>query len=249
MKVAAISDVHVKVPGDEADKLLMSFFRHPEVQSSDYILLLGDIYDLMVGPHQEYLKLFKHHFEAMDELIKKGKKLFFFEGNHDVHLEKLFRDIWKNNSIIISQEPIIENIDGKKYYLSHGDEHEIDNHSYHRYIKFIRSKPLKFVADHVMPYAVLNFFGERASKISRKKGSKRFDAEGVRKRFRHGVCETTEGQFDFVLGGHSHVKDEYIIPGSTSVYLNNGYALQSKSFILIFNHVPMFVSLSPAKVD
>lgn len=244
MKIAAISDVHVKWPGDEADKLLCAFFKHPDVQSADYVLLLGDIYDLMCGPHEEYLKLYKHHFDFLNELLEKGKKVYFFEGNHDVHLEKLFRDVWKNQKIIITQDPVNELIDGKTYYFSHGDEHEVDNHSYHRYIRFIRSKPLKFVADHLMPYSVLNFFGERASKMSRKKGSKRFDAEGVRTRFRNGVSETTKGKFDFVLGGHSHVKDSYTIPGSSSVYLNNGYALQSKTFILIDNHNISFPSLS-----
>lgn len=243
MKISAISDVHVKFPGDEADKLLASFFHNPEVQNSDYIVLLGDIFDLMVGPHKAYYQLFKHHFEAMDELFKKGKKIFFIEGNHDVHLEKLFRDVWKNKDIVITQKPIVENINGKKYYFSHGDEHEIENHAYHRYIKFIRTKPLKFVADYIMPYAVLNFIGTRASKVSRKVGMKTFDADGVRKTFRHGVAETTKGEFDFVLGGHSHVKDEYVIPGTTSVYLNNGYALRSKTFILIDNHKVSFPSL------
>ena len=244
MKIAAISDVHVKAPNDEADKLLTAFLNHPEVSSSDYILLLGDIFDLMVGPHEAYLKLYPHLFGRIDQLVKSGKKVMFFEGNHDVHLERLFKKIWKNNEVLITQDPKVESIDGKKYYFSHGDEHEIDNHSYHRYMRFIRSRPLKFVADFVMPYAVLNFFGERASKISRKKGSKKFDAEGVRTRFRHGVSVTTKGEFDFVLGGHSHVKDQFVIPGSHSVYLNNGYALNSKTFILIDNHNPAFVSLT-----
>lgn len=244
MKIAAISDVHVKSPGDEADKLLLSFLSHPEVQDSDYVLLLGDIYDLMCGPHEEYLTLYSHHFQALSDLMAKGKKVFFFEGNHDVHLERLFRKKWKNDSIVITQNPVVEVIDGKKYYFSHGDEHEVDNLSYHRYIRFIRSKPLKFVADFIMPYAVLNFFGERASKMSRKKGSRKFDAEGVRARFRAGVEQTTRGEYDFVLGGHSHVKDEFLISSSTSLYLNNGYALQSKTFILINNHRPQFVSLS-----
>jgi UDP-2,3-diacylglucosamine hydrolase len=243
MKIAAISDVHVKSPNDEADKLLSSFFLHPEVQSSDYILLLGDIFDLMCGPHEEYLLLYKHHFDAMTELQKKGKKVFFFEGNHDLHLEKLFKKIWKNQEVIVSQLPIFCEIAGKSYYFSHGDEHEIDNISYHRYINIIRSRPLKFIADYIMPFKVLNFFGERASKMSRKKGSKRFDAEGVRRRFRLGVSETTQGKFDFVLGGHSHVKDEYIIPGSQSLYLNNGYALNSRTFIMVDNHKANFLPL------
>lgn len=244
MKIAAISDVHVKTPSDEADQLLQSFLNHPEVQTADYVLLLGDIYDLMVGPHEAYLKKFSIHFQKIEELISQGKKVYFFEGNHDVHLERLFKKKLNNNQIVITQNPIIETIDGKTYYFSHGDEHEVDNHSYHRYIRFIRSRPLKFVADFIMPYSVIHFLGERASKISRKKGSRKFDAEAVREKFRSGVKTVTEGKYDFVLGGHSHVKDDYLIPDSNSRYLNNGYALKSQSFILIENHLPRFVSLS-----
>jgi UDP-2,3-diacylglucosamine hydrolase len=243
MKISAISDVHVKRPNDEADKLLSVFLSHPDVKSSDYVLFLGDIFDLVVGPHDEYLSMYPHIFGRLDELQKAGKKVMFFEGNHDVHLEKLFKKMWKHDEVLITQQPEIEMIEGKRYYFSHGDEHEIDNHSYHRYMKLIRSKPLKFVADHIMPYSLLNFLGERASKISRKKGSKKFDAEGVRAKFRHGVAVNTKGEFDFVLGGHSHVKDQFEIPGSHSLYLNNGYALQSKTFLLIDNHKPGFIPL------
>jgi UDP-2,3-diacylglucosamine hydrolase len=244
MKIAAISDVHVKFPHDEADKLLVSFFNHPDVQSSDYILLLGDIFDLICGPHDEYLRDFSHLFTLMSDLQKKGKKVYFFEGNHDVHLEKLFKKIWHHDEVLITQNPVIEDIDGKKYYFSHGDEYAVEDLSYHRYMKFIRSKPLKFFAEYIMPYAVLNYIGIRASKISRKKGSKFFDAEGVKNKFRNGMIQITEGKYDFVLGGHSHVQDEYKIPDSPTVYLNNGYALKSKTFILIENHVPRFVPLS-----
>jgi UDP-2,3-diacylglucosamine hydrolase len=243
MKVTAISDVHVKAPSDEADRLLLSFLQHPEVISSDYVLLLGDIFDLMCGPHEKYIRMYEHIFLAMDELQKKGKKIFFFEGNHDIHLEKLFKKVWKKNEVVVCQSPVIQEIDGKLYYFSHGDEHEVDNLSYQRYIHFIRTKPMKFVADFIMPFSVLNFLGERASKISRKKGAKFFDVEKVRNRFRTGVLTTTKGSYDFVLGGHSHVKDQYSLPGSSSLYLNNGYALKSRTFLLIDNHCPRFIPL------
>lgn len=244
MKIAAISDVHIKSAHDEADNLLTAFLNHPEVQKSDYILLLGDIFDLMCGPHEEYLSAYSHLFNLLTDLQKSGKKIYFFEGNHDVHLEKLFKKLWPNDEVKVTQTPIIEEIDGRQYYFSHGDEHEVDNLSYHRYIRFIRSKPLKFVAEYIIPYAVLNFFGERASKISRKKGSRTFNVEQVRKRFRDGVAVTTHGLYDFVLGGHSHVQDEYVIPESKSIYLNNGYALKTRTFILIDDHKSKFIPLS-----
>jgi UDP-2,3-diacylglucosamine hydrolase len=244
MKISAISDVHIKSPGDQADQLIINFLNHPQVKDSDYIVLLGDIFDLMCGPHEEYLKIYSHIFKILKDYLDSGKKVYFFEGNHDVHLEKLFKDIWKNNKIVITQNPVVLELAEKKYYFSHGDEHEVENENYHRYMRFIRSKPLKFFAERILPFGVLNYFGTRASRLSRKKGSKFFDAEKVRLTFREGVTKTTKGKFDFVLGGHSHVKDSYLIPGTQSLYLNNGYALQSKTFIFIHNNHAEFVSLS-----
>jgi UDP-2,3-diacylglucosamine hydrolase len=242
-KIVAISDIHIKRPSDEGDLLLSEFFSHPLVTSSDFIILLGDIFDLMCGPHEEYLHMYHHHFQKISEFQKSGKKIYFFEGNHDVHLEKLFHKIWKNKEVTLSQIPIVESIEGKKYRFSHGDEYDLDNHSYHKYISFIRSTPLKFFANYGMPYWLLTFLGEKASKISRKKGSRSFDINIVRTKFRHGVIEKTKGEFDFVLGGHSHVRDQFNLPGTSSIYINNGYALHTKSFIFIEDHVSKFISL------
>ncbi len=243
MKVAAISDVHVKTPHDDADHLLGHFLTHPTVINSDYILLLGDIFDLMCGPHPEYLEKFDHLFVLMDLLVKKGKKIFFFEGNHDVHLDKLFKKRWPLGEVVLSQVPVIEEIDGKSYYFSHGDEHEVKNLSYQRYKKLILSAPLRFVANHVMPYSLLNFLGERASKMSRKRGSKIYNEDLIKDAFREGVTETTSGKYNFILGGHSHVKDLYLL-NDHSTYVNNGYALKTKTFIFIDNHHISFPSLS-----
>lgn len=242
MKLAAISDVHVKVPHDDADRLLCQFLSNPEVQAADYVLLLGDIFDLMCGPHNAYLSSFNHIFNLLDGLSKSGKKVYFFEGNHDVHLEKLFNKRWPKGEVTLSQHQIIEAIDGKTYYFSHGDEHEVNNLSYQKYKNLILSPPLRFVANYVMPYRVLNFFGERASKMSRKRGSKSYDETLIKKTFREGVTQTTNGKYDFVLGGHSHVKDHYAI-NERSTYLNNGYALKTRSFILIKDHTVSFPAL------
>ncbi|MES2528451.1 MAG: hypothetical protein V4598_15315 [Bdellovibrionota bacterium] len=244
MKISAISDVHVKAPGDPADILLNKFLDHPEVRSSQHVLLLGDIFDLMTGQHNQYLRDYGHLFRKMDELVKSGVQVHFFEGNHDVNLQKLFKKFWPKEEVTSQLLPEIQEWDGKTYYFSHGDEHEIHNQSYQRYKKFINSKPLQFIANYIMPYSVLKFVGERASVRSRKKGSKMFNEDSVREKFREGVSQVTGGKYNFVLGGHSHVKDEFTMEGGQSTYLNNGYALRSKTFILIHNHVPSFIPLT-----
>lgn len=244
MKISAISDVHVKAPGDPADILLNKFLDHPEVRSSQHVLLLGDIFDLMTGQHEEYLRDYGHIFRKMDDLVKSGIQVHFFEGNHDVNLQKLFRKFWPGQEVTSELMPEIQEWDGKTYYFSHGDEHEIHNQSYQRYKRFINSCPLQFVANYLMPYALLKFVGERASVRSRKKGSKQFNEESVREKFREGVSKVTGGKYNFVLGGHSHVKDEFVLLGGNSLYLNNGYALRSKTFILINQHKHSFVPLT-----
>ena len=243
MKIAAISDVHVKTPYDDADHLLCHFLTNPIVTSSDYVLLLGDIFDLMCGPHKEYLEKFGHIFDLIDQLLIQGKKVFFFEGNHDVHLAKLFKLRWPNDELKLSQFPLVETIDAKTYYFSHGDEHEVENLSYQRYKSFIISPPLKFVANYMMPYGVLNYFGESASRKSKKRGSKSYNEDLVKQSFREGVTKKTSGKYNFILGGHSHVKDIFPI-NENSTYINNGYALKSKTFLFIDNHQISFPDLA-----
>ncbi len=243
MKISAISDVHVKAPGDPADILLNKFLDHPEVRSSQHVLLLGDIFDLMTGQHEEYLRDYGHLFRKMDDLVKSGVRVHFFEGNHDVNLQKLFKKFWPKEEVTSQLLPEIQEWDGKTYYFSHGDEHEIHNQSYQRYKRFINSRPLQFVANYLMPYSVLKFVGERASVRSRKKGSRLFNEDSVREKFREGVSQVTGGKFNFVLGGHSHVKDEFVMEGGQSIYLNNGYALRSKTFVCINEHQHSFLPL------
>jgi UDP-2,3-diacylglucosamine hydrolase len=240
MKISAISDVHVKTPGDEADKLLCSFLDHPLVRSSDYVLLLGDIFDLMCGPHPQYLERFPHIFERLAAQRTRGNVLYF-EGNHDLHLESLFRHVWGKADVPVHQSAVVLELNGKSYYVSHGDEHEPDNLPYQRYKRFILSPPLRFVANHIMPYTVLHALGERASRRSRKAGARTFDAEAVRQRFRSGVELVTGGKYDYVIGGHSHVQDVY--PFKDSVYVNNGYALRTRTFIFADESGPRFEAL------
>ena len=69
--------------------------------------------------------------------------------------------------------------------------------------------------------------------------NKRCDSNMKRK----GVTQTTKGEYNFVLGGHSHVKDVYTI-NDKSTYINNGYAIKSKTFLYINDHEISFPPLT-----
>ena len=227
--------------GDNAEALLLKFLQHPLVQQADYVALLGDIFDLMCGPHAIYLKQFERIFCALDQLIASGAKVIYIEGNHDLHLEKLFQKKWQEGQVQVSQGHITLNEGPTRYYLSHGDDHEVDNPSYQNYKKIIFSAPLRLVANFLLPYKLLEYVGRKASEKSRKQGSKKFDEDLVRNRFRQGV-EMNNPAADIIIGGHSHVRDEYQLR-SGATYLNNGYALRERVFIFIDGTNYQFVSL------
>ena len=52
-----------------------------------------------------------------------------------------------------------------------------------------------------------------------------------------------QSEVDIIVAGHSHVKDLYVDPDGKFLYVNNGYALESKSFILIESTNVRFVDL------
>ena len=69
MKIVSISDLHIKSQEDEASKILMRFFRHHHTVSADAVFLLGDIFDLMVGPHATYEEQFSEFFSECEKII------------------------------------------------------------------------------------------------------------------------------------------------------------------------------------
>ena len=100
MKMAIISDVHAKKSNLESYNFLLSFMKDKRVLDSESIFFLGDIFDLMVGNHIEYIDQYSDFFNALASLLKKKKKVFFFEGNHDFHLRRLF------DFFLVSKYPI-----------------------------------------------------------------------------------------------------------------------------------------------
>jgi UDP-2,3-diacylglucosamine hydrolase len=244
MKFSIISDVHVKEPGDQAEQLLMSFLRNADVASSDGIFLIGDIFDLMIGPHSQYFKRFENFFNEIKTLLNNKKNIYYVEGNHDFHLSNMYASFFKVNHHLdsslfkIANHFLVED-GGKKIHLSHGDDVEIDNLNYKIYKKIVTSRPMTFYANNLMPYFLIKSVGEASSSASRKKNNKRYskdaDLEPVKEKFRKSAEAFYEkNKFDIIVCGHSHVKDHYVSP-SHFEYVNNGYAQHTKTYISILD--------------
>lgn len=252
MKFSAISDIHVKNSGDQAEVILLAFLRNADVQSSDVIFLLGDIFDLMIGPHSQYFSRFQNYFNELRSLLLKGKRICYVEGNHDFHIRNLYTNFFSIHkdldSSLFSMAPFFEFSDGQeKMYFCHGDDMELNNRNYKIYKAIVKSSPLTYYANNLMPHFLIKRIGEYSAEKSRKRNSARYSTESdfipVRDNFRKSAEELFKtNSAQVIVCGHSHVKDYYVSANGFK-YVNNGYAQHSKTYISINNGNISFKSL------
>lgn len=226
--LAFVSDVHIRRTGDENSKLFLKFLQHPVTQKAEKIFLLGDIFDLMVGEKNEYLKAFSTEFSEIKKLAESGKEIIFVEGNHDFHLKKLLEKYFKGNKFRHYDRPFIEEYDGTKILVCHGDEIELENPSYQKYRSFIKSGLIKFLANNVAPYIFIKSVGENASQTSRKY-SANYENDLVREKFKRSAKQACD-QYGVqkTIFGHSHLLE--IIQSDSFTYINNGFFPKTQKF-------------------
>lgn len=252
MKFVTISDVHIKEPGDQAETNFLKFLESDEVKDAKYIFLLGDIFDLLVGPGYKTEDRYEAVFKAIKSKIVAGKKIIQFEGNHDFHFKKFIDklkvkwnvdgDAWEYKS-----EPSVYIFNEKRILFCHGDEIEVENPSYQTYRKWIRSFFIKFLANYIVPGRLVQAIGDNASKKSRERNNSRYSEDivdkEVRPRFRKAaLLASKKYNADTVICGHSHCKDDY---DDEVRYLNNGYFPITKSYIY-FDGKQLIIKSLPA---
>ncbi len=240
MKFVSISDVHIKTPGDSAEKLFLNFLERVETKQADYIFLLGDIFDLLVGNGYEVEARYKKVFDKIREHLVEGRRIIQYEGNHDFHFERLTKKLCKKwdvdpNKWQYLEEPKVFDFNEKRILFCHGDEIELGNLSYKFYRFWIRSFPIHFLANYVVPGKWVQALGDNASRKSRERNNNRYNEtmmdEEVKPRFREAArVAAKKFRAQAVICGHSHCLDNYTEEGLQ--YFNNGYFPITHSFIV-----------------
>lgn len=234
MSIYSISDIHVKPDGQNQE--LLKQFLAIEFQKNDIVVFLGDIFDLVIGNHIEYYEKYDYFFRRLRELQNNSIEVYYIEGNHDFHLEKLLKQF----SVKVYKRPVKITWKNLEILFCHGDEIEIGNIGYKIYKAFIRSRPLNIIGNYLLPYKILNYIGFRASAKSRKKNKNRYGNPQknlkIRDSFRQAAIEACRKyKVSIVVAGHSHFLDIY--KEKNIEYFNNGYNPYTKSYIRIENEI------------
>ena len=139
----------------------------------------------------------------------------------------------------------------KNYYFSHGDDIELGNYSYKVYKSIVRSRLLKMVANDFFSFSFMERLGSKVSENSKQRNFKKYKENNFDKVIKEKFIRSAEAfykkslpqrKYDYIVCGHSHQK-EFYKSQEGFYYLNNGLALQTKTFIFIENHSPEFIKL------
>ena len=119
MKTFFVSDVHLGLQvGDPAGReRRFAEFLQGLPEDTDALYLLGDIWDFWYEYRDVVPKGYIRVFSALQSLMDRGVKVYFFQGNHDVWTYCYFEELGMKKLV----QPYVVEMGGKKFCLGHGD--------------------------------------------------------------------------------------------------------------------------------
>ena len=239
MKAFLTSDLHIQNSNDESAKFLRDFFSICINHKPQRVYFLGDIFDYMVGEHTEYLEKYFFFFDGVRKLIEDGIEVYYFEGNHDFHLEMVFKDLMQkyqlNTDLLhYCKMDVVEILDGRRVWIGHGDILDYNNVAYKRWKKVYTSNYMYILTSKILSFAMVQKIGSWASQDSRNRKSKNFDYQKAKEKYRIGAEILADSGVDIIVAGHTHIEDDYKGKANNGNfhYLNSGYPAKTRKIVV-----------------
>ncbi|UFS71610.1 UDP-2,3-diacylglucosamine diphosphatase [Geomonas sp. RF6] len=200
MRNIFIADAHLKQPGDANYRSLLRFL-DTLPPDTDTLYILGDLFEFWVGSPTP---VYRHYREVVDSLKRvrgRGVRLVYFEGNHDFHLTRFFREELQAE---VHRRGAIVTIGSQQVYLCHGDQINRRDYRYRAFRLLLHSR----LAGVLLPLFPRGLAGAVAAILSRLSG-KRHKVRRVRWDRRAITLSFARGCFgkgcDAVVTGHFHL--------------------------------------------
>ncbi len=201
-----ISDLHLGLQTAEKEKakedLLVKLF--DEVASkADRLFILGDLFDYWFEYRRVIQKGFLKTLAGLQALSEKGVEIHYIIGNHDfLHDDFFEKEIGIKK---VYQDPFSISLNGKQFYLGHGDGLVKNDIGYLILKKILRNRFLQWIYSLLHPDFGI-WIASFTSKTSREY-TKVKDYGEVDGMFEEAKRKIDSG-FDYVIFGHLHQRKE-----------------------------------------
>ncbi|MGK0384331.1 MAG: UDP-2,3-diacylglucosamine hydrolase, partial [Bacteroidia bacterium] len=140
-KIYFASDFHLGVPNKEKsrerERLLVKWLDKISQDAAE-VYLVGDLFDFWYEYKTVVPKGFVRFQAKIADLCDKGIQVHLFTGNHDMWMFNYFEE---ELGVKMHREPITKELNGKKFFIGHGDGLGPGDHGY-KFIKKVFSNPL-----------------------------------------------------------------------------------------------------------
>jgi UDP-2,3-diacylglucosamine hydrolase len=197
-----ISDVHLGMKhynyGKLQEDVLLKFFDVIMSNNAEELFIVGDLFDSWIEYRQVVPKGFYRVFSKIYELKEKGIKITYLAGNHDFWRGKYFTEEFGYE---ITDRPIDRDINGKKFFIHHGDGLAYNDTGYKILKVILRSRISQFLYSWIHPDIGVWLARKTSSRsrdyTSQKDYSKK---DGLKD---YAEIKAGEG-YNFIVMGHRH---------------------------------------------
>ncbi len=217
-----VADSHVNKKRDNFFEFLKSI-DEKRIDTSQ-LFLMGDIFDLLVGGVEYTQKINQKYINLINKISKKVE-IFYFEGNHDFNLKKIFPNI---KVFSYKDQPAVFKMNNYNVLLLHGDK--ATPFLYTVYTKIIRSKIFLFTIS-IVDNFLNGFISKKIIRSQYKKDiCKKIDnfKDIVQTR----MAKLLTNDIDIIIEGHFHQNVTLYIKEDKK-YINISSFACNKSFIIV----------------
>ncbi|MBP1629635.1 MAG: UDP-2,3-diacylglucosamine hydrolase [Bacteroidetes bacterium] len=227
-----ISDTHLGIPNHEQslerEKKLVRLLLEIK-DDAKAIYLLGDIFDFWYEYKYVVPKGYVRLLGTLANLCDQGVEIHFFTGNHDQWLRDYFQT---EIGMIVHTEHLEKEIDGKLFFIAHGDGFDEDDKNYNLLKSIFGNNILRVLFSNLHPYWAM-LIAKKWSKHSRLSHS---DIDhrnrGEDEPLIHFCKEKlkTDDIYFFILG-HRHLATDYDL-GNGRKYINIGEWVHESNYVV-----------------
>ncbi|MCX6161916.1 MAG: UDP-2,3-diacylglucosamine diphosphatase [Ignavibacteriae bacterium] len=229
-----ISDVHLGMahyehPREQEDAVLD--FLGKAGKDAAEIFIVGDLFDSWIEYRQVVQKGHYRVLAKIYELVKSGVLITYLSGNHDFWRGSYFKDEF---GIEIRHVPLEREIEGKRFYLHHGDGLAYNDTGYKILKKILRSSVSQFLYSLIHPDIGVWLAKRTSSKSRDYTTQKDYSPNDGLKDY---AVKKISGGMDFVIMGHQHKPVmEYCRSGTFGgYYINLGNWIRDFSYGIFKN--------------
>lgn len=212
-----VSDVHLGLDYKDPaarEARFVSFLKGLP-QETEALYMLGDIWDFWYEYRDVVPKGYVRVFAALQELMDRGVKVFFFQGNHDVWTYSYFEEL----GMIRLVQPALVDIAGKRFCLGHGDGLGPVPFSYRFLRGVFHNRVLQFLFSMLHPWIAFRF-GNGWSRTNRLSHEESYSFAGKDEPLYKFAEEFgADHKVDYFVFGHYHDKVHITMPSGADFHL------------------------------